>query len=621
MKIFFKKAVAALIALTLLFGSTVTASAVSQSEALGYSNYILLQQIIDLYLETSLYETDRETLINTMLYNYLLNNPLMIGALANALLSANDPYSAYYSAQDPLLRTTSASYGIIVADSDSFDAEDQRKDRPGIYITDVIEGSNAHFAGLLAGDRFVSLDGVNVEGMTVSGIKYLLNSMPYTKKDKEASALYREFSAPDYDAERFMDFSLLSWDFTREVKMVVERMDEDGVPVLVELGVAKGIAATRDISLAIDKQTSTATITITAFSSYDTFEQFKTALDQVYAAGCKNIIIDLRDNPGGQADAVLQMACLFLKEGTPLYYTRTRTEEEPILTTALAGDKYDPSVFEEFLILVNENTASAAELMAYILRSQLGVKLIGKTTFGKALGQTSYQVASGDSFTITTLEILTLDKTSYNGLGLEPDMYVPDITEKYQFPTGLSHFNHENYVTIVPGAQNDAVLALEQRFGILGIIRPEKIDGIYDDATAACTMVYKNVTLNDKNPTPEVTFDMVTKMTATINGYKNMNVYVNTQMNVAKLYIENNSRGKRLAKEYVNAYEKHLKELEEQREAARKEYEEEMRREEEQAENTENASQETHEAQENPIPPLDPAPPADGTAHEQGEGE
>ena len=90
-------------------------------------------------------------------------------------------------------------------------------------------------------------------------------------------------------------------------------------------------------------------------------------------------------------------------------------------------------------------------------------------------------------------------------------------------------------------------------------------------------MIYKNVTMRDKSPTGEVTFDMVTKMTATINGYKDMNVLVNTQMNVANLYIKNNSQGKRLAKEYVNAFEKELKALEEERAAAQKEYEEEMK--------------------------------------------
>jgi len=611
MKIFLKKAVAALICICMLASSAVTASAMSQAEAMAYSNYYLLQDIIDIYLETSLYETDRETLINTMLFNYLSKNPLMIGALANALLSANDPYSAYYTAQDPLLRATSSSYGIIIADSESFEEGDARKSRPGIYISEVIEGSNADFADIRPGDRFVALDGINVEGLTLSGIKYLLNNLPYQKKDETASALYKEFSAPDYDAERFMQFTLLSWDFKKEVIMTVERTSDDGTTQTLDIGVSKGVSATKDVSLTIDKESSTANIQIAAFNSMSTFDQYKAALDEIYAAGCKNLIIDMRDNPGGQADAALLMASLFIDEGKELYYTRTRADNEPVPTLSSAGDKYDPAVFEKFLILVNENTASAAELLAYIYRSQLGAKLIGKPTFGKALGQTAYQISGGDSFTVTTLEILTLDKTSYNEIGLEPDIYVPDVSEKYEFPTGLSHFNHVNYVDIVPGAQNDAVLALEQRFGILGIIRPERIDGIFDEATATCTRIYKNVTMNDKNPTGDVTYDMVTRMTATINMYKDLNVAVDTEMNVATLYITNSSRGKRLAAEYVKAYEKHREKLEAEREAAQKEYEEEMRREMEELENAqdENDEVDTEIPADTPSEPSTETPP------------
>lgn len=586
MKYFLKKASVILICLSVLISGGITATAISPAESLGYSNYFLLQDIIDLYLETSLYETDRETLIDTMLLNYLSSNPLMLGALANALLSANDPYSAYYSAQDPLLKATSNSYGIIVSDSDSFDDDDLRKKRPGVYITEVFEDSNAYFAGLRSGDRFVALDGVNVEGLTVSGIKYLLNNMPYVRKDASESPLYKEFSAPDYNAERFMDFSLLTWDFTREVKMTVERIDENGTPMFIDIFVCKGNSVTKDVYFSIDKETSTATVEILAFNSMATFDQFKAAIDEIYAADCKNIILDLRSNPGGYADAALGIASMFVKEGTTLYYTRTRVPDATTPTTAVSGDKYDPEQFEKFLILVDENTASASELLAYILREQIGAVLIGKNTFGKAVGQTSYQITTGDSFTITSLEILKTDHTSYNNVGLAPDLYVPDATEKYNFPTGLSHFNHENYVTIVPGAQNDAVLALEQRFGILGIIRPEKIDGVYDDATAACAIIYKNITMGEKIPSSEVTFDMVTRMTATINMYKDLNVDVNSQYDVATLYIENTSRGKRLASEYAKAEERRLKELEEERKAAQKEYEEEMAKEkEEQAAN------------------------------------
>ena len=581
MKKILKKAICLLICLTMIFGAMPAVSAISQAEAQGYANYYLLQNIIDLYLETSLYETDRETLVNAMLYNYLLDNPYMIGALANALLETNDPYSAYYMASDPLLHATSSSFGIIVVDSSSFPENDPRRASSGVYITDVIEGSNAAFAGLMPGDKILALDGIDVNGSTMTAVKYLLNKLPFHAKDKNSSALYREFSAQDYNAERFMEFTKLTWDFSKEVCFSIERPLSDGTTGLFEINVAKGFSDTKDVYLTLNNETSTAYIELTGFNTLATADQFKAVMEEVAKAGSKNLVIDLRSNPGGYADAAVEIASLFTEEGDLLYYTRKRgAEDEPTLSK---GGVYDPSEYENFLILTDGNTASAAELLAYILRTYAGAVLIGDTTFGKALGQSAYNTASGDTFTITDMEILTADKTSYNTIGLEPDIYVPAVVEKYEFPTGLSNFNHENYVTIVPGAQNDAVLALEQRLGMLGLMRGDFIDGVYDSSTAAGIMVYRLIVVGDKAPDSAVTYDMVTKMTATINGYKNKYIEVDAVADVAQLYIKNHSQGKRLAKEYVTAMEKLEKKLEEERQAAIKRNEEEYKK--EQAEN------------------------------------
>ncbi len=584
MKTILKKAVAALISITLIFGAAPCASAISQSEAQGYSNYFLLQEIIDLYLETSLYETDRETLINSMLYNYLLQNPYMIGALANALLETNDPYSAYYLASDPLLRATSSSFGIIVADSSSFEENDPRKASSGVYITDVIPGSNAAFAGLLPGDKIIKLDGISVDGSTLTAVRYLLNKLPFKSKDTKSSAIHQEVTSENCSTERYMEFSKLVWDFSKEVDFVVERPLSDGTSGVFEIGVSKGVSDTKDVYLTIDKETSTAYIELIGFNTSLTAEQFKEAMTQAEDAQVKNLVIDIRSNPGGYADAAVEIASLFTEEGDLLFYTRRRNaEEEP---TYSKGGIYDPEKYENILILTDSNTASAAELLAYILRTHAGATLIGDTTFGKALGQSAYTTTSGDTFTITDMEILTVDKTSYNNIGLEPDIYVPTVVEKYEFPTGLSHFNHENYVTIVPGAQNDAVLALEQRFAMLGLMRGDLVDGVYDDSTAAGIIVYRLIVAGDKNPDHLVTYEMVTKMTATINGYKNKYVEIDAAMNVANLYIKNHSQGKRLAKEYVNQMDKFEKQLKEEQSAAAKENEEEYENEQSETEDT-----------------------------------
>jgi C-terminal processing protease CtpA/Prc len=178
---FFKKVfICFLVVATML--PVLPTNAASLAQASGDASYALLQDIINIYLETSLYETDRETLINDMLYNYLQQNPYLIGPLANALLSSNDPYSSYYSANLGFMSNTSKSYGIIISDSSVFENPGLKD---GVYISEVIPGSNAEFAGIRAGDRFVSLEGINVEGLTVSGITKLLSFLPFAPKPAE----------------------------------------------------------------------------------------------------------------------------------------------------------------------------------------------------------------------------------------------------------------------------------------------------------------------------------------------------------------------------------------------------------------------------------------------------
>ena len=226
----------------------------------------------------------------------------------------------------------------------------------------------------------------------------------------------------------------------------------------------------------------------------------------------------------------------------------------------MSEGNYIGDAFDEYVVLINSNTASAAELFAHILREGTGATIIGETSYGKALGQVAYNVLNGDIFTITTFEILDANKFAYNGVGIIPDIEVPLVPEKYEFPTGLSFFNHENYINIQNGLTNDATLALEQRFGILGILRDSAIDGLCDESTRAAILAYKYVGMNDYAPNSDIDDRMVTTMTLIINTYKDKYVYSDAQMDVAKLYLKNHSRGKRLAKECRNALEKYEKE-------------------------------------------------------------
>ena len=200
-----KSIIAALLAgCTVFSGSIIPVNALSLYDMSAKDNYSLLQGILDLYVETSLYKTEKSYLIEQMLYNFIAQNPELLPALANAALSANDPYSAYHMSTSGFMASTSKSYGIVVSDSDSFPDDAPRKAVEGVYITDVVKGSNAEFAGLLPGDRIVSLDGMNVEGLTNLSVRYLLAYFPLVNKDPENSKVFNEFSSTEItDAKRY----------------------------------------------------------------------------------------------------------------------------------------------------------------------------------------------------------------------------------------------------------------------------------------------------------------------------------------------------------------------------------------------------------------------------------
>lgn len=566
-----KKIIASLLAgCAVCSGSVFSVSAQSLYDRQANDNYRLLQEIIDLYVETSLYKTDRETLVNQMLYNFIAANPDLVPVLANAALKSNDPYSAYHPASSGFMAATTKSYGIVINESSSFENDDPRKTADSLYITEVLNNSNAKFAGILPGDRIVSLDGMNVEGLTLQGVKYLLAFFPIVNKNPEDSKIYQEFSQAGIDpsSERASEYTKLFWNPEKEVTFGLERTSEDGTKYLVEINVPKGFSENKDVYLFTNKENSVATIEFVAFDTETVVEKFTHAFEEAKKSGCKKLIIDLRDNPGGYFEAAHKLGSLFTKGVKPMFYVRNRDSEEPI--AYMSTDNYIGDYFEEYVVLINSNTASAAELFAYILREGVGAAIIGETSYGKALGQTGYSIPNGDMFTITTFELLTADKTPYNGVGIVPDIEVPLVPRKYEFPTGLSHFNHENYVTIYDGITNDATLALEQRFGILGIMRDSAIDGLCDESTRAAILAYKYAGMNDYAPNSDIDNGMVSNMTVTINTYKDRYVLADTQTDVANLYLENHSRGKRLAKECRNelaAYEKARAEKEAQNNA------------------------------------------------------
>ena len=132
------------------------------------------------------------------------------------------------------------------------------------------------------------------------------------------------------------------------------------------------------------------------------------------------MIIDLRNNGGGIVEEAINIADLFTtKNSTLLITTGKNTEEE--ITKA----KKDKEIDMPIVILVNENTASASEILTAAIKENCEkVTIVGKTTFGKGVIQTIFTLTDGSGLKLTTNEYYTPKRNKINKIGIKPDVEV-----------------------------------------------------------------------------------------------------------------------------------------------------------------------------------------------------
>ncbi|MBQ1251884.1 MAG: hypothetical protein IIY02_03100, partial [Firmicutes bacterium] len=131
------------------------------------------------------------------------------------------------------------------------------------------------------------------------------------------------------------------------------------------------------------------------------------------------IILDLRNNPGGSLTAVISVADLFLSQGQHILWVEEKSNEECI--DAVNTNPYAYPL----VVLVNENSASASEILAGALKDNDRAEIVGTTTFGKGIIQSIYGLRGGGAVKVTTAEYLSPDKNKIHEVGVAPDVEVP----------------------------------------------------------------------------------------------------------------------------------------------------------------------------------------------------
>lgn len=152
----------------------------------------------------------------------------------------------------------------------------------------------------------------------------------------------------------------------------------------------------------------------------NTYTQFKDALEILEKEKIDSLIIDVRDNSGGYLSVATSMISLFLGRDKVIYQLQDKDDVTKVYSTSKESRKYDIAV------LINENSASASEILAAALKESYGATLIGKTTYGKGTVQETNKLSNGNMIKYTIQNWLTPKGTWIEGKGYAPDIVVED---------------------------------------------------------------------------------------------------------------------------------------------------------------------------------------------------
>ena len=137
----------------------------------------------------------------------------------------------------------------------------------------------------------------------------------------------------------------------------------------------------------------------------------------------KGVVLDLRNNPGGYLKGAVELASEFVKEGVIVQ------QEGKDETVKFEVNRKGRLIGVPMVILVNQGSASASEILAGALRERLGVKLVGENTFGKGTVQEAEELSGGAGLHITIARWLLPNGENIHGVGLKPDVEVKYVAD------------------------------------------------------------------------------------------------------------------------------------------------------------------------------------------------
>jgi carboxyl-terminal processing protease len=183
-----------------------------------------------------------------------------------------------------------------------------------------------------------------------------------------------------------------------------------------------------------------ACVRITEFQD-NTPADLRRALQELRVSGFEGLILDLRNNPGGLLDVAVEVAELFLEKGKPIVSTKGRVKAQNL---EFVSRSESPLAGFPMVILVNNGSASASEIVAGALKDHHRAILMGTRTFGKGSVQTVIPLKDGSAIRLTTAKYYTPSGVIIHGKGLEPDV----VVEEKALPEGRQEKPEEDSLVL-----------------------------------------------------------------------------------------------------------------------------------------------------------------------------
>lgn len=306
---------------------------------------------------------------------------LETGIYKGLFAGLGDPYSEYYTKEEyeALMEDTSGSFAgiglVVTAGEDNL-----------ITVVSPIEGTPAAKAGIRSGDKILAVDGTTYLGSELNEATKAMRGTPGTEV---TITIRREGTGVLKNEDKTLTRAEIN------VKTVNAKLLEDQVGY----------------------------VQVTQFNE-TTAEEFDQALRSLMDQGAEHLVLDLRNNPGGLLDMVITMADNVLGEGK-IVTTVDKQKKEDVATS----DKEHIGI--PMVVLVNEGSASASEIMTGALKDNNRALVLGKTTFGKGIVQRIYPLGAGKGggFKLTMAEYLTPKGTHIHEVGIAPDLEL-DLNEE-----------------------------------------------------------------------------------------------------------------------------------------------------------------------------------------------